>query len=89
MHNYVTCVHMHVCSLQTIERVLQQMISDAPPLELVYARFRCVMEDNIVQIILMRKTAVSYYSPSIFNYFIEFHLQTLYCCDHCTAANYI
>ena len=63
---------MYVCPLQTIEHVLQQMILDAPPLELVYVRFKYVMEDNTVQIILMRKTVVSYYSTLIVNFYMKF-----------------
>ena len=34
------------------------MILDVQPQELVYVEFKCVMENNIVQIIQMKKIAV-------------------------------
>ena len=40
------------------ENVLQQMILDVQPRELVYVKFKYVMEISIAQIIQMKKIAV-------------------------------
>ena len=57
MHMY-NCLHCNMCIIQINKNVLRLTILDAGPLELAYVEFKCVMEDNTVQIIQMKKTAV-------------------------------